>query len=79
MAHKFKVVVRPHKNKDGSDSKTRKDRFVVHTGRGGRRVRGPFSNDIQVQDHIEAERERLIAAHLHQHPRDMNFRRKHGL
>lgn len=78
MAHRFKVVARPHTNKDGSASKTKKDYFVIHTGRGGRRVL-PARSRTEAEFLIDEERQALIDLHLMRHPNDVNFRRKHGI
>lgn len=78
MSHKFKVVEEAHLNKDGSLSETKKDRFVVHTGRGGRWKLGPYTKK-QCEESIEAQRSTFFRRHMAMNPNDMAFRLKHGL
>jgi hypothetical protein len=76
MAHHYRVVVEPHKNKDGSDSKVRKDHKVLHRGRGGSYEVGVVSSIAAVEKLIESERVRLRSEHADRNPNDQAFRRK---
>lgn len=79
MAHHFKVEERPHQNKDGSTSKTKKDYVLIDRTRRGSRVIDVLSSVSNVKGRLMIERKLLIMAHLEKHPNDMAFRRKHGL
>lgn len=72
----MKVDIRPHKNKDGSDSKVRKDYVVIHRGRGGRYEVGVAKSQNAADEMIEQHRMELRARHMDQHPNDKQFMRK---
>lgn len=78
MAHKFRVQVVPHRNKDGSESASKKDYRVLDRSRGKTRTVGVESSQKRAQELIDTERERLVAQHASSHPRDTAFFRKKG-
>jgi hypothetical protein len=80
MAHNFRIKVVPHKNKDGTESATKKDYEVWdRPRRGGRRLVGVESSMKRATDLIAAERLLLVTEHLSQHPNDLAFVTKHHL
>lgn len=79
MAHKFTVVVKPHKNKDGSDSKSKKDYEVWDRSRGKRTLVGVAGTQKGANDLIQHTRDMQHADHLAQHPNDRAFKIKHKI
>lgn len=80
MAHHFKVVTVPHVNRDGSNSKTRKDHLVYHRKRrGGYRLLAVESSRRAAQEVVDVQRQVILDEHLRHHPNDRNFQRKHGI
>lgn len=79
MAHHLKVVARPHKNKDGSDSKTKKDYVVTDRTRQGVEFVGVATSKQKLEEIKTKFREVVVQAHLDRHPNDLAFKRKHGL
>lgn len=79
MAHQLKVETVPLKNKDGSDSKTKKQYRIWDSTRGGRRLVETCLSKKGVELAINKERTRLIEAHRAKHPNDQHFARKHQL
>lgn len=77
MAHRIKVAVRPHKNKDGSDSKTKKDYTITDKSRGKRRVIATTMSKSEAYELRNITREAVLIAHARKHPNDLAFRRKH--
>ena len=79
MAHKFKVVERPAKNKDGSDSKRKKVYSIIDRCRSGRRmVVDGLTSKKEVELAIAWAREDLVSNHLSKHPNDKAFIAKKG-
>lgn len=79
MAHHFKVESRPHLNKDGSPSKTRREYRVIDRPRKNRRLIGEVSSQKDAQVLLQSAREAVIRLHADQHPNDRAFLRKHKL
>lgn len=77
MAHKIKVDVIPHTNKDGSPSKTRKDYIVTDRTRQGRVEVGLVHNKVDLDNLVDSYRTWVIDNHLIRHPNDRAFRRRH--
>jgi hypothetical protein len=75
MAHHFKIETRPHVNRDGSESESKKDYVVIHRGRGGRYEVGVFTSRSRAVDGIANERTRLIEQHKTNHPNDETVKR----
>lgn len=78
MAHHFRVKVRPHRNKDGTPSKTKKDYVVIDRTRSGSSEVGVVSSRKAADDLIEVARKMLHSEHIKKHPNDRAFLRKHG-
>lgn len=76
MAHKFRVKVVPHRNKDGSESKTKKDYEVWDRTRSGRRLVGVRTTRKSADALIGDERSRLVLEHANTHPNDKAFLNK---
>jgi hypothetical protein len=76
MAHKFRIKPVPHKNKDGSDSKSKFDYHVLDRTRQGTRVVGVATTKKAAEELVEVERQRLIGDHVKRHPNDQSFRNK---
>ena len=79
MSHKFKVEPIPHRNKDGSLSKTKKSYRVIDRTRSGPRLVGVESSQKAAENLIALERGALQLHHLAMHPNDLAFKRKHGI
>lgn len=79
MAHKIRVVTKPHKNKDGSESETKKEYHILDHTRGKTVVVAVVSSKNEVKDRIEKYRQGLLMQHLSKHPNDLAFARKHRL
>jgi hypothetical protein len=79
MSHKFKVEVIPHRNKDGSPSKTKKDYRVIDRTRSGPRLIGVETSQKAAQGLIDQARVDIVAEHLAKHPNDLAFKKKHGV
>lgn len=56
MAHKIKVTTKPHFNKDGSKSETKKDYLVTHRHRKTKMLIGRFTNRKAADEACEAEK-----------------------
>jgi hypothetical protein len=77
VAHRLKVVVRPHTNKDGSISKTRKDYEVIDRTRKQRLPVGLVHNKKDLDLMTGAYWESVHLRHLRTHPNDKAFLAKH--
>lgn len=79
MAHNMKVEIRPHKNKDGSESKTKKDYVVIDRPRKGCQIEvGVVSSQKAADSLIDVTRKMLHTNHMRKNPNDKHFLRKHG-
>lgn len=76
MAHKIKVLSKPHVNKDGSESKTKKDWFFRDRNRSGVFVSELYGTQKEAQRESEIYRDRLADEHVKRHPNDTNFLNK---
>lgn len=56
MAHHIKIKTKPHQNKDGSISETRKDHIVTHRHRGNKTIVGTFTSRKAAEAAREEER-----------------------
>lgn len=79
MAHKKKIEVIPHKNKDGKFSHKVKDYQVVDRTRGKRVVVGVASTLRAADDMWDSYRNKVVAQHLRNHPNDVAFQLKHKI
>lgn len=79
MAHKIKVDILPHTNKDGSPSKTKRDYIITDRGRKGRREVGICTSQKAADMLIEEYRSHLSEIHLNSHPNDKAYRAKHKI
>lgn len=80
MAHQIKIRPRPHKNKDGSESKTKRDYVVVDRTRGGRVIEVGVGSTLRAAENLVTDyRNKLVADHLEKHPNDTAFKAKHGI
>jgi hypothetical protein len=78
MAHHIKVLSRPHKNKDGSESKTKKDHLVIDRHRGKKVVVGVATSKKAADEMIEEYRVGVRWTHAVTNPHDHAFLSKHG-
>jgi len=76
MAHNFRVKVVPHKNKDGTAAKKKKDYVVIDRSRSGSRQVGVASTRKAADGLIAMERDRLVQVHSMAHPNDRAFHNK---
>lgn len=79
MARKYRIKTVPHKNKDGSVSKTKKDYVVIEKNRGKKREVGVASSGKAAEEMIDEDRRRAFHRHLYSHPNDKMFRAKHKI
>lgn len=79
MAHKITVVVTPHKNKDGSESKSKKDYEVWDRSRGNKTRVGVATSQKGAQELIDEHRMSAHTRHLLEHPNDLAFQNKHKI
>ena len=79
MAHKLKVEIVPHTNKDGSPSKTKKDYILTDRTRGKKLQVGVASSQKALDQLMVDYRSAQAEMHLSKHPNDRAFRQKHGV
>lgn len=79
MAHHFRIKPVPHKNKDGSDSKSKRDWQVLDRTRQGTRVVGIVTTKKAAENMIDHERAGVVMDHAAKHPNDHKFLDKHGM
>lgn len=79
MAHNFRIKPVPHKNKDGSESKSKKDYVVIDRKRKGTRIVGIANSQKAANQMIEDERAVIIWNHANKNPHDQHFLNKHGM
>lgn len=79
MAHNIKIKVRPHTNKDGTPSKTKKDYVVVDRHRGKVVEVGVETTKKGAEALVDVRRRLVIQEHMRNHPNDRAFMQKHGL
>lgn len=77
MAHRVKVRVVPHRNKDGSLSKSSKDYQVWDKTRRGRVLVGVCKSQRAADDMVIQYRAKVFHDHLTNHPNDIAFVNKH--
>ena len=78
MAHNIKITPIPHKNKDGSESKTKKDYRVTDKTRRKVIEVGVASSQKAAEALVSEHRSRVFAAHHAIHPGDRAFNKKHA-
>lgn len=78
MAHHFSVKTVPHKNKDGSPSKTKKDYEVWDRSRGKKTLVGVATSKKGAEELKDSERFSIMMRHINRHPHDHAFLNKHG-
>lgn len=76
MAHVITVFPKAHINKDGSESKSKKDWFFRDRNRGGVFVSDPYPSKKAAEDASLEYREDKRREHMEKHPNDLNFKRK---
>jgi hypothetical protein len=74
--HKFRIQMRPHRNKDGTFSKTRKDYVVIDKTRGKRKRVGVAPSRAKAEEVVFNARQDEVFRHLTEHPNDLAFLRK---
>ena len=79
MAHHIKIEPRPHINKDGSPSKTKKDYVVVDRHRGKTVEVGVETTMKGAEALVDVRRRLVVQEHMRNHPNDRAFMQKHGL
>ena len=79
MSHKIKIHAVPHKNKDGTDSKVRKDYHVYDKHRGKKTLVGVASSRSAADEICNVYRGELILRHVKKHPNDNHFFSKHKI
>jgi hypothetical protein len=79
MAHHIKIKVRPHINKDGTESKTKCDYVVIDRFRGKQVEVGVASNRKAAENLITLRRKEVLAEQVQNHKNDPQFKSKHGL
>lgn len=78
MAHKVKVRVVPHRNKDGSLSDVKKDYLVVDKTRRGLVTVAVCNSWAAAKKALDEYRVQIFYAHKSKHPNDQAFLNKHG-
>jgi hypothetical protein len=79
VAHKIRIVDRPHVNANGKPSATKRDYFVRDKTRSGTKVYGPFTSKKDAENAAAECREKVFIDHLATHPNDAHFRAKHKI
>lgn len=77
MAHKIHVKPVPHINKNGEESKTKKDYVVTCRSRGKLCLSESASTAAAAQRVVESHRQEKFVAHRSNHPHDLQHVVKH--
>jgi hypothetical protein len=78
MAHHIRVIPIPHKNKDGTESQSKKDYLILDRTRGKKIEVGVVTSRARVDEEIEKWRQFCYRSHAANHPNDHHFIRKHS-
>lgn len=74
MAHKIRVFWTPHINKDGSESKTKKDWFFHDSSRHKSYTSPMFPTLKETEENVSVYRDRVQLSHEIRHPNDLRQR-----